>query len=105
MEPPGRKKDKRKLGEANGVSSAMLAVAKSMAQSVAQSAESVSRIVSAQTERNGIMLFVGKVDQSDEDAKNYMKLKMIIHLKNAIIEASDAEPATAREKATPPSAP
>jgi hypothetical protein len=34
-----------------------------------------------------------------------MKLKRMIHLKNARIEASDAEPATARERARPPSAP
>ena len=59
MEPPGRKKYKRKLRDANGVSSAMLAVAKSMALS----AESVSRNAAAQTERNGIMLLVGKFDQ------------------------------------------
>jgi hypothetical protein len=51
------------------------------------------------------MLFVGKVDQSDEYAKVYMKLKRMIHLKNDRIEASDAEPATARERARPPSAP
>jgi hypothetical protein len=101
MEPLGRKKDKRTLRDANGVSSAMLAVAKSMALS----AESVSMNVAAQTERNGIMLFVCKVDQSEEDAKKYMNFKRIINLKNARIEASDAEPATARERATPPSAP
>jgi hypothetical protein len=100
-EPPGSKKAKRMSRDANEVSSAMLAVAKSMALS----AESVSRNVAAQTERNGIMLFVGKVDQSDEDAKEHMKLKRMIHLKNARIEASDAEPATARERARPPSAP
>jgi hypothetical protein len=79
----------------------MLAVAKSMALS----AESVSRNVAARTERNGIMLFFGKVVQSEEDAKEYMKLKRIIHLKNAIIEASDAEPATARERERPSSTP
>ena len=68
MESPGRKKAKRTLTDANGVSRAMLAVAKSMALS----AESVSRNAAAQTERNGIMLFVGKFDQSNEDAKVYI---------------------------------
>jgi hypothetical protein len=65
MEPPGRKEAKLMIRDANEVSSAMLAVAKSMALS----AETVSRNVAAQTEHNGIMLFVGNVDQSDEDAK------------------------------------
>jgi hypothetical protein len=88
MEPPGRKKAKRALKDANGVSSAMLEVAKSMALS----AESVGRNAAAQTERNGIMLFVSKFDKSDEDAKEYMKLKRMIHLKNARIESSDATP-------------
>jgi hypothetical protein len=97
MEPPGLEKYKRTLRNANGVSSAMLAVAKSMTLS----AESVGRNAAAQTERNGIMIFVGKVDQSDEDVTEYMKRKRMIHLKNARIEASDAEPATARERATP----
>jgi hypothetical protein len=89
------------LRDANKVSSSMLAVAKSMDLS----AESVSRNVAAQTERNGIMLSVGKVCESEEDAKEYMKLKRMIHPKNARIKASDAEPATARERERPPSAP
>jgi hypothetical protein len=97
MEPPGLKKYKRTLRNANGVSSAMLAVAKSMTLS----AESVGRNAAAQTVRNGLMIFVGKVDQSDEDATEYMKRKRMIHLKNDRIEAYDAEPATARERATP----
>jgi hypothetical protein len=53
------------------VSSAMLAMAKSMALS----AESVGTNAAAQTERNGILHFVRKIDQADEDAKEYMKLK------------------------------
>jgi hypothetical protein len=47
----------------------MLAVAKSMAPS----AESLGRNAAAQTESNGIMLFVGKIDQADADAKEYIK--------------------------------
>jgi hypothetical protein len=45
-----------------------------VARSMSLSAESVSRNVAARTERNGIMLFVGKVGQSEEDAKDCMKL-------------------------------
>jgi hypothetical protein len=63
--PPGRKKAKRARKDADDVSSTMLAMAKSMALSEA----SVGRNAAAQTERNGIMLFVGKIDQTDEDAK------------------------------------
>jgi hypothetical protein len=62
----------------------MLAVAKSMALS----AESVGRNAAAQTESNGIMLFVGKIDQADANAKEYIKHKRVIHLKNARPEAS-----------------
>jgi hypothetical protein len=48
--PPGRKKAKRARKDADAVSSA---------KSMALSAESVGRNTEAQTERNGIMLFVG----------------------------------------------
>jgi hypothetical protein len=100
--PPGRKKAKRARKDADAVSSAMLTVAKSMALS----AESVGRNAVTQTERIGTMLFVGKIDQADEDAKEYMKLKRMIHLKNARIEASPAAPDPASETATlPPASP
>jgi hypothetical protein len=71
---------------------------------MALSAEIVGRNAAAQTERNGIMIFVGKIDQADEDAKEYMKLKRMIHLKNARIEASAAAPDPASETATLPPA-
>jgi hypothetical protein len=100
--PPGRKKGKDARKDADAVSSAMLALAISMALS----AESVGRNAAAQTERNGIMLFVGKIDQGDEDAKEYMRHKGMIHLKNARIEASAAAPDPASETATlPPASP
>jgi hypothetical protein len=100
--PPGSKKAKRARKDADAISSAMLAVAKSMALS----AESVGRNAAAQTERNGIMLFVGKLDQADEDAREYMKFKTMIHLKNARIEASAAAPDPASETAMlPPGSP
>jgi hypothetical protein len=67
--PPGRKKAKHARKGADAVSSAMLA----MAQSMGLSAGSVGRNAAAQTERNSIMLFVGKIDQADEDAKEYTK--------------------------------
>jgi hypothetical protein len=50
------------------------------------------------------MLFVGKIDQADEDAKEYMKLKRMIHLKNARIELSPAALDPASETATLPQA-
>jgi hypothetical protein len=52
------------------------------------------------------MLFVGKIDQADEDANKYMRLKRMIHLKNARIEAFAAAPDPASETATlPPASP
>jgi hypothetical protein len=67
--PPGRKKAKRARNDADAVSSAMLALAKLMALSAA----SVGRNAAAQTEGNGVMLFVVNIDQVDDDAKEYMK--------------------------------
>jgi hypothetical protein len=52
------------------------------------------------------MLFVGNIDEADEDAKKYMKIKRMIHLKNARIEAYAADPYPASETATlPPASP
>jgi hypothetical protein len=61
-----------------------------MAKSMAASADSVKKNAAAQAERNGIMLFVGKIDDSDQAAKEYFALKRKIHLENARIEASAA---------------
>jgi hypothetical protein len=84
--PMGRKKAKCVRAEDMNVSKAMLAMAKSMAAS----ADSVKKNAAAQAERNGIMLFVGKIDDSDQAAKEYFALKRKIHLENARIEASAA---------------
>ncbi len=92
----GRKKAKRMRADDNTVSKAMLTMAKSMAAS----ADSVSNNAAAQTERNGIMLFVGKIDDGDHEAKEYFALKRKIHLENARIEASTPR----RDQTTVPSA-
>jgi hypothetical protein len=84
--PMVRKKAKRVRAEDSSVSKAMLAMAKSMAAS----ADSVKTNAAAQTERNGIMLFVGKIDDGDQAAKEYFALKRKIHLESARIEASSA---------------
>jgi hypothetical protein len=54
----------------------MLAMEKSMVAS----ADSVGNNAAAQIEPNGIMLFIGKIDEGDHEAKEYFALKRKIHL-------------------------
>lgn len=89
--PVGRKRAKRTQAEALAVSNAMLSVAKSMAAS----AESVGKNAAAQSERNGIMLFIGKYDVEDESAQEFFRLRKKLHLSNARAEAAAAAAAAA----------
>jgi hypothetical protein len=76
----------------------MLAIAKSMEAST----ESVSKNTASQTVRNGIMLFVGKTDDSVHAAKEYFALKQKFYLDSDRIEATAAAHAQELDPATMP---
>jgi hypothetical protein len=77
--PSGRKRAKMELFQSRAVAGAMRAVAASMAAS----ASSIAKSADAQTERNGIMVFAGKVDADDVEAKEFFALKRKFHLQKA----------------------
>jgi hypothetical protein len=77
--PSGRKRAKMALFQSQAVAGAMRAVAASMAAS----ASSIAKSADAQTERNGIMMFAGKVDADDVEAKEFFALKRKFHLQKA----------------------
>jgi hypothetical protein len=66
--PSGRKKAKKALFQSQAVAGAMRAVAASMAVSASRLAKSAD----AQTESNCIMVFAGKVDADDVEAKKLL---------------------------------
>jgi hypothetical protein len=80
--PSGQKRAKMALFQSQAVSGAMRTVAASMAAS----ASSISKSADAQTERNGIMVFAGKVDADDIEAKEFFALKRKFHLQKARAE-------------------
>jgi hypothetical protein len=67
------------LFQSQAVAGAMRAVAASMAAS----ASSIAKSADAQTERNGVMAFAGKVDADDVEAKEFFALKRKFHLQKA----------------------
>jgi hypothetical protein len=70
---------KKALFQTQAVAGAMRAVAASMAAS----ASSISKSADAQNERNGIIVFSGKVDSNDIEASEFFALKLKIHLQKA----------------------
>jgi hypothetical protein len=86
--PSGRKRAKMALFQSQAVAGAMRAVAASMAAS----ASSIVKSADAQTERNGIMLFAGKVDADDVEAKEFFALKRKFHLQKARAEVETLSP-------------
>jgi hypothetical protein len=80
--PSGRKRAKMALFQGQAVAGAMRAVSASMAAS----ASSIAKSADAQTERNGIMMFAGKVDADDIEAKEFFALKRKFHLQKARAE-------------------
>jgi hypothetical protein len=95
--PSGRKRAKTALVQSQAVAGTMRAVAASMAVS----ASSVAKIADAQTERKGIMVFVGKVDADDVEAKEFFAFKRKFHLQRARAEVEDLSPVASA--VTPPS--
>jgi hypothetical protein len=59
---------------------------RAVAASMAASASSIAKSADAQTERNGIMVFSGKVDADDVEAKEFFALKRKFHLHKARAE-------------------
>jgi hypothetical protein len=59
---------------------------RAVAASMAASASSIAKSADAQTERNGIMVFAGKVDADDVEAKELFALKRKFHLQKARAE-------------------
>jgi hypothetical protein len=80
--PSGGKSAKMALFQSQAVAGAIRAVATSMAAS----AFSIAKSADAQTERNGIMVFAGKVDADDVEAKEFFALKRKFHLQKARAE-------------------
>jgi hypothetical protein len=95
--PSWRKRAKKALYQSQAVVGAMRAIAASMAAS----ASSIANSADAQTERNGIMVFAGKMDADDVETKDFFALKRKFHLQKARAEVEALSPvATA---VTPPS--
>jgi LAS superfamily LD-carboxypeptidase LdcB len=67
------------LFQSQAVAGAMRAVAASMAAA----ASSISKSAVAQTELNGILVFAGKVDADDVEAKEFFALKRKFRLQKA----------------------
>jgi hypothetical protein len=85
--PPGRKRAKMALFQSQAVAGAMRAVAASMAASASSIAKSrIVKSADAQTERNGIMVFAGKVDADEVETKEFFGLKRKFHLQMARAE-------------------
>jgi hypothetical protein len=86
--PSGRKRAKKALFQSQAVAGAMRAVAASMAAS----ASSIAKSADAQNERNGIMVFAGKVDANDIEASEFFALKRKLHLHKARSEVEALSP-------------
>jgi hypothetical protein len=86
--PSGRKRAKTALFHSQSVAGAMRAVAASMAAS----ASSIAKSADAQTERNGTMVFGGKVDAGDVEAKEFFAWKRKFHLQKAHAEVDTLSP-------------
>jgi hypothetical protein len=77
--PYGRKRAKNALFQSQAVAGAMSAVS----ASVAASASSISKSAYTHNERNGIMVFAGKVDAKDIEASELFALKRKLHMQKA----------------------
>jgi hypothetical protein len=86
--PSGRKRAKKALFQSQAVAGAMRAVAASMAAS----ASSIAKSADAQKERNGIMVFAGKVDANYIEASEFFALKRKLHLQKARSEVEAFSP-------------
>jgi hypothetical protein len=85
--PSGRKRAKMALFQSQAVACAMRAVAASMAASASSIAKSrIVKSADAQTERNGIVVFAGKVDADEVETKEFFGLKRKFHLQMARAE-------------------
>jgi ATP-dependent helicase YprA (DUF1998 family) len=71
------------LFQSQAVAGAMRVVSASMAAS----ASSIAKSADAQTERNGIMVFAGKVDADDVEAKEFFALKRKFHLQKRVLSS------------------
>jgi hypothetical protein len=74
---------------------------RAVAASMAASASSIAKSADAQTGRNGIMVFAGKMEADDVEADEFFALKCKFHLQKARAEIEALSPVASA--VTPPS--